>query len=66
MTHRARRALVVVTSLLAMTPCVVSAETKIGVETPAPATGEDEALYRCKSRTTSGGTRAPSGRGRGE
>jgi general secretion pathway protein D len=50
MTHRARRALVVVTSLLAMAPCVASAETEQPIST-APVAGEDEALYRCKSRT---------------
>jgi general secretion pathway protein D len=48
MTHRSRRALLFVTSLLAMAPCVASAEqTK---EAPTPAVGEDEALYRCKPR----------------
>jgi general secretion pathway protein D len=50
MTHRARRALVVVTSLLALAPCSVHAETTTPVST-APVLGEDEALYRCKSRT---------------
>ena len=51
MTHRARRALVVVTSLLAMAPCVASAETEQPVSSAAAVPGEDEALYRCKSRT---------------
>ena len=55
MTHRARRAVLVVTSLLAMAPCVVQAETETpiagGKAAEATAVGEDEALYRCKSRT---------------
>lgn len=49
MTHRARRALLFVTTLLAMAPCVASAEQNAKETLPA-AVGEDEALYRCKSR----------------
>ncbi len=50
MTHRARRALVVVSTLLSLTPCAVQADTKASEAASAPAVGEDEALYRCKSR----------------
>src|SRR5512139_2345177 len=49
MTHRARRAVLVVASLLALAPCGAHAETATPIGTPAA--GEDEALYRCKSRT---------------
>ena len=49
MTHRARRAVLIVTTLLTMAPCVVQAEQNQAA--PSPALGEDEALYRCKSRT---------------
>src|SRR5687768_1679259 len=45
MTHRARRAVLVVTALLAMAPCVANADKEA-----IPAIGEDEALYRCKPR----------------
>ncbi len=48
MTHRARRAVLIVTTLLSVAPCVASAETTQPVST---AIGEDEALYRCKSRS---------------
>ena len=47
MTHRARRALVIVSTILALAPCVAHAESR---ELPVAA-GEDEALYHCKSRT---------------
>ena len=41
--------MLVVTSFLAMAPCAATAETNLSA--PSPAIGEDEALYRCKSRT---------------
>ncbi|MBA3818581.1 MAG: type II secretion system secretin GspD [Deltaproteobacteria bacterium] len=45
--HRTRRALLVVAALLSLAPCSAHADTSA----QPPAIGEDDALYRCKSRT---------------
>jgi general secretion pathway protein D len=51
MTSRSRRALTVAVTLMGLVPCLAHGESKEMPVSMTPAIGEDEALYRCKSRT---------------